>query len=368
MGSALHQPALAEPGLSRLGGADRVAARCLAGRSRESIPSSRARIAQAWFALPYPTFKRLALFAASHDGCIAGRAMGGLACGRRRVVAVVRRYEAGNHASPGAARCSPHAGCARNDWRPRSSPARRARCTGMTSNPKRWQDLVDHSVWLHLAKLKASGVAPWAMPPLQRFGELSAAHPQWRLASNERDEFSHWMSGTGDPDYEESRDIDIAPRKRARARQLAQATRRPLDALSTRTPGARPAARGSFIASTRCATSLKKDYGRPDAGARPCRPGAKKGRMLRSWRFAAPLVQTMPDEVLQEIAHGVTWWLEAVSKSMDRHEAILLDLCRACWHCRYPGWNRITDRAGYRGHQSPDWPRHAGAAEPVVQA
>jgi hypothetical protein len=30
----------------------------------------------------------------------------------------------------------------------------------------------------------------------------------------ESDEFSHWMTGTGDPDYEESRDIDIAPRKR----------------------------------------------------------------------------------------------------------------------------------------------------------
>ena len=28
------------------------------------------RIAQNWFELPYPTFKRLALFAASKDGCI----------------------------------------------------------------------------------------------------------------------------------------------------------------------------------------------------------------------------------------------------------------------------------------------------------
>jgi hypothetical protein len=30
-----------------------------------------ARIAQTWFAMPYATFKRLALFAARHDGCIA---------------------------------------------------------------------------------------------------------------------------------------------------------------------------------------------------------------------------------------------------------------------------------------------------------
>ncbi|WP_419640854.1 SIR2 family protein [Thiolapillus sp.] len=36
------------------------------------LDSARAtRIAQSWFELPYPTFKRLALFAASQDGCIA---------------------------------------------------------------------------------------------------------------------------------------------------------------------------------------------------------------------------------------------------------------------------------------------------------
>ena len=36
------------------------------------LDSARAtRIAQAWFELPYPTFKRLALFAASQDACIA---------------------------------------------------------------------------------------------------------------------------------------------------------------------------------------------------------------------------------------------------------------------------------------------------------
>ena len=35
------------------------------------IPLRAARIAQGWFEFPYPTFKRLALFAASQNGCIA---------------------------------------------------------------------------------------------------------------------------------------------------------------------------------------------------------------------------------------------------------------------------------------------------------
>jgi hypothetical protein len=46
------------------------------------------------------------------------------------------------------------------------------------------------------------------------------------------------------------------------------------------------------------------------------------------WCYAAPLLQNMPDDVVQEIAHAVTWWIETVSKSIKQHEKILLNLCR----------------------------------------
>lgn len=35
----------------------------------------------------------------------------------------------------------------------------------------------------------------------------------------------------------------------------------------------------------------------------------------------------MPDAVLQEIDRAVTWWMEVTSKSISRHEDILLNLC-----------------------------------------
>ena len=78
----------------------------------------------------------------------------------------------------------------------------------------RWVALVDHSVWLRLSKLRNSG-AERGSGASERITELSAANPDWHLDSHERDEFSHWMSGTGDPDYEDDREVDIAPRKRA---------------------------------------------------------------------------------------------------------------------------------------------------------
>ncbi len=61
--------------------------------------------------------------------------------------------------------------------------------------------------------MKAAAIS--ATAALQRFGRACQRRTRnGSLANNERDEFSHWMSGTGDPDYEESRDVDIAPRKR----------------------------------------------------------------------------------------------------------------------------------------------------------
>ncbi len=181
-------------------------------------------------------------------------------------------------------------------------------------------------MWLRLAKLSASGLALGAAGAA-RLEELSRAHPQWQLATNESDEFSHWMSGTGDPDFEENRDVDIAPRER---RELVQWLARPQ-------PERRPFYEDTWrdVCRTRFFHSL---YALCDLARQSVWPAGRwrealqvwseDGMVLRSWRFAAPLVQTMPDPVVRELAHGVTRWLEVASKSIDRHEDILLHMCQ----------------------------------------
>ncbi len=283
------------------------------------------RIAQSWFELPYPTFKRLALFAASQDDCIppeqwvnwlladdawwlwstdTGREVFRLFVlqGRHLAGAEQQRLEAAILAGPP------------REMYPDDLEA------------DRWQDLVARSVWLHLAKLNTSGCALEA-PAAARLAEISNAYPQWQLATNERDEFSHWMSGTGDPDYEDSREVDIAPRKR---RELVQWLTKPM-------PERRPfyedtwrdVCRTRFFHSSSALCDLARDGVWPAGRWREAlQAWAEEGMVLRSWRYAAPLVQTMPDAVLQEIDHAVTWWVKAASTSINRHESILLDLCR----------------------------------------
>ena len=189
----------------------------------------------------------------------------------------------------------------------------------------RWQELVARSVWLHLAKLNTSGLA-LGEPAAARLAEISNTYPQWRLATNERDEFSHWMSGTGDPDYEDNLEIDIAPRKR---QELVQW-------LTKAKPEQRPIYEDTWrdVCRTRffhCLSALcdlaQDDVWPADRWSDALQTWAEEGTVLRSWQYAAPLVQSMPDSLLEEIAHSITWWMEAASKSLNRHEDILLELC-----------------------------------------
>lgn len=134
------------------------------------------------------------------------------------------------------------------------------------------------------------------------------------------------MSGTGDPDYEDSRDVDIAPRKR---QELVQWLTKPMPERRPFYEGTwREVCRTRFFHSLSALCDLARDDVWPAGRWREAlQAWAEEGMVLRSWRYAAPLVQTMPDAVLQEIDHAVTWWVEAASKSINRHEDILMNLC-----------------------------------------
>ena len=294
----------------------------LAVRSNKSNRAK--RIAQAWFELPYPTFKRLALFAASQDDCIPAEQwvdwllsdgawwLWSTDTGREvfRLFVLQGRQLAGTDKErlEAAILAGPPREMYRDDL-----------------EPDRWQDLVARSVWLRLAKLNAPGLTLGGFAAA-RLKELSTAHPQWLLEANERDEFSHWMTGTGDPDYEENRNVDIAPRKR---RDLVQWLMKPL-------PQGRPffedtwrdVCRTRFFHSLYALCDLARDGVWPAERWREAlQTWAEEGMVLRSWQYAAPLVETMPDAILLEIVHAVTWWMEAASKPIYRHEHILLGLC-----------------------------------------
>jgi hypothetical protein len=293
--------------------------------TRENAAERSRRIAIGWFDVPYPTFKRLALFAASQDDCVDPVQwvewlvmddawwLWSVDTKRETMRLLVQQ---GAKLLP-EARASLEAAIL-------TGPPRQMYRDDLES--ERWKSLVDHSVWVHLSKLRESG-AQLGDIAARHIDNLSEANPEWQRANNERDEFSHWMSGTGDSDYEESRDIDIAPRRRA---DLVEWLKQPPQAQRPHYEDTwREICRTRFFHSLLALSDLSQE-GLWPAGrwAEALRAWTEEGNVLRSWRYAAPLVLTMPDAVMQEETHSITRWIDAASKSIDRHEVILLELCR----------------------------------------
>ena len=283
------------------------------------------RVALSWFDLPYPTFKRLALFSASRDKCITpDQWVGWLSADRAwwlwsvtTIREVCRLLVLQGHQLTSSAQdrleeailAGPPREMYKDDY-----------------EPDEWLNLVDRVVWLRLAKLAT------ARPLLgelarARFAEISRAYPQWKLATNERDEFSHWMSGTGDPDFEETKDVDIAPRKRLDLVQWlvkAQPEQRPfyedtwLDLCRTR----------FFLSIGALLDLARKDVWPAGRWRDALQVWSEEGMVLRSWKYAAGFVHNMPDPALQDVIHAVAWWIDTVSKSISCNEETLLSLCR----------------------------------------
>jgi len=169
------------------------------------------RIAEDWWAQPYPAFKRLALFATSHDEIDPegqwvdwlllddGWWLWLVETQRETIRLLVLR----GSSIPDSARARLEAGIL-------AGPPRRMFKDDI--EPEHWIDLVDHMVWLHLAKLASTG-ASLGRQTTARLEELTSSHPDWQLAANESDEFSHWMSGTGDPDFVDRSQFERVPRQ-----------------------------------------------------------------------------------------------------------------------------------------------------------
>ncbi len=284
------------------------------------------QITQDWFTMPYPTFKRLALFAASQDGCILPEQwvewltiddawwLWSVETQRETMRLLVLQ---GASLTPDA--------LTKLEAAILTGPPRRMYRDDLEQ--ERWQAIVDHSVWLRLAKLEQGG-SPLGEAALTRFNELTKAHPEWKLSKHERDEFSHWMSGTGDPDFEESREVDIAPRKRKELVQWLKQSPPPQRPFHEDTW--RETCKKHFANAGVALSDLAQEVIWPiDRWRDAFYAWTENDRLARrTWRCFAPLVQAIPNDKLEKLAHALTWWLRKVAETIDSNEDIFMDLCR----------------------------------------
>ena len=276
------------------------------------------RMAEAWSQIPYPLFRRLAFFAATRDEvvpCTQGLAwlladenwwLWSIETQRetlRLLVALAPQLDGDERERLERAIL---AGPPRDMYRPDLEQAR-------------WIRIQESDVWLRLAKINQTGTN-LSVAARARFNELSTKHPNWQLAENERDEFPTWRG-----DGSELRVHVTTPRDQGK---LIEWLRNNPEPDHWRPNDWHDRCRDDFEDAASALIELARENTWPAGRWREALQRWSESELTEpSWSKIAPVLANVPETTLQELAHGVSWWLEKVARTFEGHEGTFLSLC-----------------------------------------
>lgn len=283
-----------------------------------------AGLARAWASMPYPTFKRLAFFAASHNGCIMPKEWVDWLLSDNHWwlwTSDTKRETMRLLVSQGQYLTQ------KDQKRLESAillgPPRKMYNENV--DPDGWKELQEELIWLRLAKL-TSGGCNLGSGASRKLTELSAKNPKWRLDENQRDEFAHWTSGSDDPDYENRIQLDRAPRAR---RDLIEWLKKKGEEGFYYKNDWREVCKETFPTAVTALCALDKNKIWPLKHWREAlQTWSEEDLAQRSWKYVVPIIIRMPDELLLELSHTISWWIKAISKGLKLHNDIFLSLCQ----------------------------------------
>lgn len=287
-------------------------------------PARAALMAQDWWQTPYPLFRRLAFFAAAQDNVIPRRQALDwlLADGHWWLWSAETEREAMRL----LVTLAPHLD---------ETTLRELEQAVLTGPPRdmfrddieaeRWARIVEREIWLRLARMAGAG-ATLSADGNERLQWLSAQYPEWELTEDQRDEFPYWMeSGWGG-----NRDPwrVFTPTPRSRRGVLNYLIANPV-LPETKQDDWLERCKDSFQATAYALCHLAGENIWPNDRWRDAiQAWSEEELQSRSWRYMAPILVNAPDEMLQSLAHGVSWWLQNIAKTFDGHEALFLALAR----------------------------------------
>jgi hypothetical protein len=152
-----------------------------------------------------------------------------------------------------------------------------------------------------------------------RLDTLTAQYPEWTLSPDQRDEFPYWM-GDGDT----WRKFVATPRRR---RELIEWLKQQPATDNWQEDDWQQRCRDNFAttACALCALAREGDW-QTDRWREALQAWSEEKLLRRSWRYMAPVLAGAPDDLLKSIAHGASWWLQAIAKTFEGHETHFLAL------------------------------------------
>ncbi|MGQ0555323.1 MAG: anti-phage defense-associated sirtuin Dsr1 [Nitrospiraceae bacterium] len=278
------------------------------------------RTAESWWQTPYPLFRRLAFFAATHGNVISPRqALDWLLAENgwwlwssetqreaiRLLVALAPRLDATDLSKLEQAILL---GPPRDMYRP-------------DIEQEEWIHRQDADTWLRLKKAHTAG-ATLGPAGAQRLSDLSQKYPRWKLASDERDEFPFWI-GTGDGD-ELGQPPLVVPTQHHKV--VAWLKEHPSSDHGQKDDW-QQRCRDRFPTATCALYALSSEGQWPtDRWREALQAWAEEGLLKKSWRFVAKVIGVAPDPIVRNLKHPLSWFLKAQAKTFVSHETQFFSL------------------------------------------
>lgn len=300
--------------------------------------------AEGWRQTPYPLFKRLTFFAATHRDVVPpSRALEWLLADQHWWLWSVETERETIRLLVALAPNLNGACMAKLEQAILQGPPREMFKDDI--EPERWTRIEDREVWLRLAKTRNGGATLGEVAEA-RLDELNQQYPEWQLAPDERDEFPFWM-GDGD----EGRKFIVTPRKR---RELMKWLTKYPDPTLWQDDNWRQRCRDDFPVTACALCGLARNDAWPSSRWREALQAWAEDMLLkRSWRYMAHVIANAPDESLQAFAHPLGIWLQAQAKIFSDGEEAFFSLIGRLLALEYEDGVQANDDAVSRAINHP---------------
>lgn len=176
--------------------------------------------------------------------------------------------------------------------------------------PQEFEMINERSIWIRLAKMHQAG-APLSQKAIEMLNTLSEKYPQWKLAEDERDEFTTWMSSG----FDGEKFISV-PRECTALKDWL--TEEKGDSAFERDNWEEFTSKYVLYSSKvllELADEEKWNVTRWNTALYAwSRALENKKSIYNYWSKVGEYLLRAPDDILKELVHSLSYWLEAIAK------------------------------------------------------